>query len=561
MAVVARPEAGVDAVTAARVASPDGPRRRPSGEPPPLPKELNRVAVGWLVAFCFWAVIWAWIFFSDEPARWITERDLSLMHPLVEHRPDWLTPAMRRVNELGTSWLTPIVGWVTIVVGLAARRIRHVLLLIASLSVVAALQTVVAVQILRPRPLGVDQIGEWAGPPQPSRPIALATTALVCAGLTLVPAGRWRRVWFGATAGCVVVFGFAQVYVGVEHPSDALPAVTLGVATTLLLYRLVAPEQAFPIRYHRGPSAHLDVSGRRGDIIVTALRSQLGLEVHAVRPTGLAGSAGSTPLRIDLSDGSRVFGKLYASSHLRSDRSYKLGRTLLYGRLEDEQHFNSVRHLVQHEDYMLHVMQRVGIDSMEPLGIVEITPDREYLLVAEFLTNAVELGEADVTTGVIDHALLAVSQLWDAGLAHRDIKPANVMVRGDAVHLVDLSFAEVRPSPWRQAVDLANMMLSLALRSTPEQVYERALLRFSEDDLAEAFAAVRGITLPSALRSALDADGRDLLARFRQLAPDRPPVAVQRWSLRRIGLMLWVLAVGTVLLSVFVDHHTEIGLQ
>jgi tRNA A-37 threonylcarbamoyl transferase component Bud32 len=551
----------MDAVSEPRVSVTEGRRRRPSGEPPPLPHELNPVAIGWLMAFVFWSSIWSWVFLSDAPARWITERDLELMAPIVEHRPDWLTPVMQRINEIGTSWLTPVVGWTTIVVGLAARRIRHVLLLITSLSIVAALQTVVSVQILRPRPLGVEQIGEWAGPPQPSRPIALATTVLVCAGLTLVPAGHWRRVWIGVTAVCVAVLASAQVYLGVEHPSDPLPAATLGVATTLVLYLLVAPEQAFPIVYGAGRAAHLDVAGSRGEVMRVALSRQLDIEATAIEPTGLAGSAGSTPLRIDRADGSPVFGKLYASTHLRSDRSYKLGRALLYGRLEDEQHFNSVRHLVQHEDYMLHVMQRVGIDSMRPLGIVELTPDREYLLVGEFLEGAVEIGSAEVTTEVIDSALAVVSQLWDAGLAHRDIKPANVMVRGDRVHLVDLSFAEVRPSPWRQAVDLANMMLVLALRSTPELVYERALLRFSEDDIAEAFAAVRSVALPSALRSAVDRDGRDLLGCFRRLAPDRRPVAVQRWSLRRVGLMLWVAAVTIILISVFVDHLTEIGLQ
>ena len=131
--------------------------------------------------------------------------------------------------------------------------------------------------------------------------------------------------------------------------------------------------------------------------IRTALRQQLGIDVTDVEPIGLAGSAGSTPLRIRQVDGPDLFAKLYARSHLRSDRSYKLGRTLLYGRLEDEQHFNSVRRLIQHEDYMLHIMHRAGIDSMEPMGIVEITPDREYLLVSEFLDGAVEISEAEMS--------------------------------------------------------------------------------------------------------------------------------------------------------------------
>jgi tRNA A-37 threonylcarbamoyl transferase component Bud32 len=64
-----------------------------------------------------------------------------------------------------------------------------------------------------------------------------------------------------------------------------------------------------------------------------------------------------------------------------------------------------------------------------------------------------------------------VLRLWDAGLAHRDIKPANLLVRDHRMLLIDVAFVQARPSPWRQAVDLANMMLCLALRSSPEQVY------------------------------------------------------------------------------------------
>ena len=534
--------------------------RRPSGEPPPLPHEFNRVAIGWMIAFVFWAAIWIWVFVSDVPARWLTVRDLELMAPIVDNRQSWLTPAMQRINEAGTSWVTPIIGWVTIIVGLAAKRIRHVLLLIAALSIVAGIQTLVSLRIQRPRPLGVDMIGEWAATPQPSRPVALLTTAMVCAGLTLMPAGTWRRWWIGITAATVALFGFAQVYVGVDHPSDVLPAATVGVAVGMVLYRLGAPEVVFPIRYRTGNTAHLDVTGARGEAIRTGLRRQLGIDVTNVEPVGLAGSAGSTPLRVSQHDGPDLFAKLYASSHLRSDRSYKLGRTLLYGRLEDEQHFNSVRRLVQHEDYMLHVMRRAGIDCMEPGGIVELTPDREYLLVTEFLEGAVEISEVEVTPDLIDAGLETVVRLWDAGLAHRDIKPANIMVQGDRFRLIDVAFAQIRPSPWRQAVDLANMMLVLALGSSAELVYERALLYFSEDDIAEAFAASRGVTLPSALRSDVKRDGRDLMERFRELAPDRKPIAIQRWSLRRVGLTLWVSVVTLALISIFLDNLDDIGL-
>ena len=91
-----------------------------------------------------------------------------------------------------------------------------------------------------------------------------------------------------------------------------------------------------------------------------------------------------------------LFGKLYARSHLRADRWYKLGRELLYGRLEDEKPFNTVRRLVQQEDYALRLCRDAGLPTPRPYGVVELTPEREYLLVTEFFDGAVELGEAEV---------------------------------------------------------------------------------------------------------------------------------------------------------------------
>ena len=211
------------------------------------------------------------------------------------------------------------------------------------------------------------------------------------------------------------------------------------------------------------------------------------------------------------------------SSHLRADRSYKLGRALLYGRLEDEKPFNTVKRLVQQEDYALALMQRAGLPSPEPYGVAELTPEREYLIVFEFIDGANEIGEAEVDDAIIDQGLAIVRKLWDANLAHRDIKPANLLVRDGKLYLIDVFFAEIHPSPWRQAVDLANMMLCLALRSSPQQVYQRALQQFTVGEITEAFAAARGLALPSQLRKMMRDQGRNLHAEFVRLLPDPAP--------------------------------------
>jgi tRNA A-37 threonylcarbamoyl transferase component Bud32 len=279
----------------------------------------------------------------------------------------------------------------------------------------------------------------------------------------------------------------------------------------------------------------------------------------------LAGSGGSTPLRIKVAGDPDqwIFAKVYASSHLRADRWYKAGRTILYGSLEDEVRFQSVRRLVEYEDYMLLLLSRAGLPSPKTFGFVEITPEREYMIVTEFIEGAREMGETEVTDEVIDDALMSVRRMWDAGLAHRDIKPANVLVRGGRVVLIDPAFATVRPSPWRQAVDLANMMLILALRSSPERVYRRGLHFFAPEDIAEAFASSQGITIPSQSRHALTElrrrEGLDLIERFRELAPPRERITIQRWSARRIGLALGAAMILLLLISLIVENISGHG--
>ncbi len=145
---------------------------------------------------------------------------------------------------------------------------------------------------------------------------------------------------------------------------------------------------------------------------------------------------------------------------------------------------------------MLHVMTRAGIPSSEPYGVVEITPDREYLLVSEFLHDAVEIGDAELTEEMIDEGLAIIAQLWRAGLAHRDIKPANLMVKDGHVRVIDVAFAQIRPSPWRQGCRSRQHDAGLALRTSADKVYLHALHHFSEAEIAEAFAASRGVTLP-----------------------------------------------------------------
>ena len=440
-----------------------------------------------------------------------------------------------------------VLGWATILVLLAVRRFRHLFVFLGAFFLVQALATYLANGILEQasplRPAGIAVLG-LAGPSAyPLAPVAMLTARLVSMLYALIPQGRMRQAGKAVVAAIVALVALARMYLAVDTPTGVLVGVIIGVTIPLVAFRWLCPDEVFPVTYRRGRTAHLDVGGRRGEAIRRALHDQLGVIADDVQPFGLEGSAGSTPLRIKVKgdQDAWLFAKLYARSHLRADRSYKLGRALLYGRLEDEKPFNTVKRLVQQEDYALALMRRAGLPSPEPYGVAQLTPEREYLIVFEFIEGASEVGEAEVDEAVIDQGLAMVRKLWDANLAHRDIKPANLLVREGKLYLIDVFFAEIHPSPWRQAVDLANMMLCLALRSSPEQVYQRALGQFSVEEITEAFAAARGLALPSQLRKLMRAQGRNLHAEFVRLLPEAPrPIGVQRWSTRRVALLLLV---------------------
>jgi membrane-associated phospholipid phosphatase len=554
------PLAAVPAVPAPRPAPPEihrvRMRRRPSGEPPPLPRHLNASGKWWL-ALSGLVVVVVGVVVVTGTATFIDLVDTRVLQAFAAVRTPWLTRVAEVSGVLATGAALYVI-WVANWLLLAGfRRWRHLFVLIGAGIVVVEIASGMASALQRPRPYDVEILGPWAGFSMPSLPMTVLSALLVSMAYSLIPAGRKRTIAKWVIAALLVITALSRLYLAQDHPTDVLAGVIFGVAVPLAAFRLLTPNDVYPVRYSRGRPAHLDVSGSRGEAIIRALQDQLGLIVSEVKPFGLAGSGGSTPMKITVKGDpdTYVFGKLYAATHVRSDRWYKLGRTLLYGRLEDEQPFHSVRRLVQYEDYVLRVLSDASLPVAHPLGIVEITPEREYVLVAEFFDGACEIGEADIDDAIIDQGLSVVRRMWEIGLAHRDIKPANLLVRDGTLFVVDTAFAEVRPSPWRQAVDLANMMLVLGLRTSAEQVYARARRQFSDEEIAEAFAATRGLTMPSQLRRMLRQQGKDLHGDFLRLLPYRlPPVRIQRWTWRRVVLTVATLVGGGFALALLIEN-------
>ena len=538
-------------------------QRRPTGAPPPLPRRIGPSTTVWLALA---AILVPGAFLVSELTPWLRGGDQAstwLLRQLAAVRTPWLTDLASGINAAGVV-SHPFIAVAVVLLVVVFRRWRHLLVFTLCLFFLEFAGGFIYNGLSRPRPYGVPVIGPWDGYSAPSPVVVAVTFFLVAAVYCLVVPGRPRSAAKAGVAVVVTVFCLSRLYLAVDHPDDVLSGAVLGVAVPVAAFRFFTPNEVFGVAYRRGRTAHVDVTGRRGAAIRQAVHDQLGLTVREIVPVGLASSAGSTPLRLRVEGDpdEDLFGKLYTLGHVRADRWYKLWRTILYGALEDEHPFHSVRQLAQYEDYVLRLLRDAGVRSATPYGIVEITPEREYLLVTEFFAGAVELGDADVDDAVIDQGLLLIRKLWDAGLAHRDIKPGNLMVRDGELLLIDAGFAQVRPSPWRQAVDLGNMMLVLAVRSDAGRVYRHGLGYFTPDELAEAFAATRGVASPTQLRAFIKRDPRDLLAEFRALAPARRPIVLQRWGARRVivaAAMLGAAVVAFNLAATAFHPATDIG--
>jgi membrane-associated phospholipid phosphatase/tRNA A-37 threonylcarbamoyl transferase component Bud32 len=527
-------------------------QRRPTGAPPPLPHPFAITTAAWLfLAVLVLAV--AFLVSLHAPTLRVDDRFSTwVLRLLAGIRTPWLTDVARGIKDAGSGWGVTVIGFSAVALTMAFRRWRHLLVFVSSLFFLEIIGQWIYSALSRPRPLGVPIIASWGGYSAPSPPVAVLTIFLVGITYCLVVPGRPRIYAKLAVAAVIALFCLARMYLGVDHPGDVLLGVVLGVAIPVTAFRFFTPNEVFPVVYRRGRTAHVDVTGPRGEAIRRAMHDQLGLTVVEVKPVGLESSAGSTPLRLQIKGDpdEYLFAKLYTRGHVRADRWYKLWRTILYGALEDEHPFQTVRRLAEYEDYALRLLQDVGVRTARPFGIVEITPQREYLLVTEFFQGAVEIGDAEVDEGLIGQGLALIRKLWDAGIAHRDIKPGNLMVREGQLLLIDVAFVQVRPSPWRQAVDLGNMMLVLAVRSDPQRVYRQALSYFTEAELSEAFAATRGVASPTQLRAFMKRDPRNVLSEFRKLAPERRPIILQRWSIRRVSLAVGMLAAITLVTDV-----------
>ena len=120
----------------------------------------------------------------------------------------------------------------------------------------------------------------------------------------------------------------------------------------------------------------------------------------------------------------------------------------------------------------------------------------------------------------------ARARLHRAGIAHRSLRTANVMMGDDgAPWIVDFSFSELAATERQVAIDVAELLASLAALVGPERAVGRADAVIGSDGIAPALRLLQPLALSVATRRAVKGH-EDLLGRTRAVVAEttgQPP--------------------------------------
>ena len=228
-------------------------RRRPTGAPPPLPASIGTqreaVAPPCSSALVIWVAAAAAL--PRSSGRRPRRHGLARAAGRAAHR-QWLTD----VIAAGSTGSSPagrmtVVG-VTIVALLVFRRWRH-LLRADRRRRRARDPRQILYRLLPAPPYDVTTIGRWSGCSMPSPPGRGARRRARRRRPTRSSCPGARARWPSGSAACwSALFVGARLYLGVDHPSDVLVAVAIGVAIPLLAFRVLHPERGLPGRLPAG---------------------------------------------------------------------------------------------------------------------------------------------------------------------------------------------------------------------------------------------------------------------------------------------------------------------
>ena len=345
-------------------------------------------------------------------------------------------------------------------------------------------------------PAGLRQ-GSWlagAGFPDPSVLAGLAAVAVAAAPWLSRP---WRR----ASWATLLLIGVARLITGGLLPMQLVSALAAGVTVgAALLVTFGVPDRRM------GPAG-----------VAAALRAG-GVPVSQV--TGpLVTAKGSRPFRATAGDGRALFVKVFGSDQRDADLLYRAYRGIRLRGVGDTGPAASLVRAVEHEALVAVMAERAEV-AVPHVGQVVKAGGGSVLLTMELIPGRSldDIPAGGITDELARAVWREVGRLHQAQIAHRSLHGSNIMIgQNGCPRLVDFSFAELAATGRQRAIDVAELLTSLAGRIGPDRAVAAAAAAIGAGGVATAVPLLQPLALSAGTRRAIkDQDG--LLKRTRAAA-------------------------------------------
>jgi uncharacterized membrane protein YbhN (UPF0104 family) len=389
---------------------------------------------------------------------------------------------------------------VLLVAGLRYRRFRVLATVAGGFAAAAALMAGIT-YLVGPGgsaglPAGLRQ-GSWlagAGFPDPSVLAGLAAVAVAAAPWLSRP---WRR----ASWATLLLIGVARLITGGLLPMQLVLALAAGVTVgAALLVTFGVPDRRM------GPAG-----------VAAALRAG-GVPVSQV--TGpLVTAKGSRPFRATADDGRALFVKVFGSDQRDADLLYRAYRGIRLRGVGDTGPAASLVRAVEHEALVAVMAERAEV-AVPHVGQVVKAGDGSVLLTMELIPGRSldDIPAGGITDELARAVWREVGRLHQAQIAHRSLHGSNIMIgQNGCPRLVDFSFAELAATGRQRAIDVAELLTSLAGRIGPDRAVAAAAAAIGVGGVATAVPLLQPLALSAGTRRAIK--GQDeLLKRTRAAA-------------------------------------------
>ena len=344
----------------------------------------------------------------------------------------------------------------------------------AAVVLAAAAGTAALLPALLPAGSGPGAWRAGAGFPGPAAVAGLAAVAVIAAPWL---SRRWRRAaWVVLLLG-----GAAGLITGGLLPMQLVLALAAGVTAGAGM--LVA---------FGGPDRRMGPAG-----VAAALR-EAGLTVRQVTATA-RGAKGSRPFQAVTGDGRALFVKVFGSDQRDADLLYRAWRGLRLRGVGDTRPASSLFKAVEHEALLTVMAERAGV-PVPHVGQVITADGGSVLLTMELVAGQrlEDMQAGQVTDPLAGELWRAVGRLHQAGIAHRSLHGGNIMISPDGRPvLTDFSFAELAATSRHRAIDVAQLLTSLAGRIGPDRAAAAASAALGDGAVAAAVPLLQPLALPA----------------------------------------------------------------